>query len=160
MAVPPLKLPSVGKAAPAFKTVNQNNETVALKDFKGKKVVLYFYPKAMTPGCTTQACGIRDSKEEFATRNAVVLGISPDAPERLVKFIDKQELNFDLLSDEDNSIAEKYGVWAMKQFMGKEYVGIHRLTFIIDEDGKLAHIIEKVKTKTHHDDVLAIIDTL
>jgi peroxiredoxin Q/BCP len=160
MAVPPLNLPKVGKAAPAFKTVNQNEEAVALKDFKGKKVVLYFYPKAMTPGCTTQACGIRDSKEDFESRNTVVLGISPDSPARLVKFIEKQELNFDLLSDEDNAIAEKYGVWALKQFMGKEYVGIHRLTFIIDEDGKLVHIIEKVKTKSHHDDVIAIIDSL
>jgi peroxiredoxin Q/BCP len=160
MALPALELPKLGNNAPAFKTVNQNDESVALKDLKGKKVVLYFYPKAMTPGCTTQACGIRDSKAEFESRNTVVLGISPDAPNRLVKFIEKQELNFDLLSDEDHSIAEKYGVWALKKFMGKEYVGIHRLTFIIDENGKLAHIIEKVKTKSHHDDVLAIIDAM
>lgn len=160
MAVPPLTLPTIGKAAPAFTTVNQNDEKVALKDFKGKKVILYFYPKAMTPGCTTQACGLRDTQAELAERNAVVLGISPDAPARLVKFIDKHDLNFDLLSDEDHSIADKYGVWALKQFMGKEYEGIHRVTFIIDEQGKLAHIIEKVKTKTHHDDVLAILDSL
>jgi len=156
----PLKLPTVGKAAPAFKTVNQNDESVALKDLKGKKVVLYFYPKAMTPGCTNQACGIRDTKTDFEERNTVVLGISPDAPARLVKFIEKQSLNFDLLSDEDHSIAEKYGVWALKKFMGKEYVGIHRLTFIIDEKGKLVHIVEKVKTKSHHEDVLKIIDNL
>ncbi len=160
MAIPALELPETGKAAPAFTTVNQNGEKVALKDLKGQKVVLYFYPKAMTPGCTTQACGIRDTKADFEERNTVVLGISPDAPERLVKFIDKESLNFDLLSDEDHKIAEKYGVWALKKFMGKEYVGIHRLTFIIDENGKLAHIIEKVKTKSHHDDVLAIIDNL
>jgi peroxiredoxin Q/BCP len=114
----------------------------------------------MTPGCTTQACGIRDTQDEFEKRNAVVLGISPDAPSRLEKFIEKQSLNFDLLSDEDHKIAEKYGVWALKQFMGKEYVGIHRLTFIIDEKGKLVHIMEKVKTKSHHDDVLAILDSL
>ena len=120
-------------------------------------MVLYFYPKAMTPGCTTQACGIRDSRDEFEKLNTVVLGISPDAPERLQKFIDKQELNFDLLSDEDHSIAEAYGVWALKKFMGKEYVGIHRVTFIIDEKGVLRHIMAKVKTKTHHDDVLEII---
>lgn len=160
MAVPALKLPETGKAAPAFTAVNQHGEQVALKDFKGKKVILYFYPKAMTPGCTTQACGIRDTQAELAERNAVVLGISPDAPHRLVKFIEKYDLNFDLLSDEDHSIADKYGVWALKQFMGKEYEGIHRLTFIIDEQGKLVHIIEKVKTKTHHDDVLAILDNL
>lgn len=156
----PLSLPPIGKPAPAFRTVNQNGNAVALEDFKGKKVVLYFYPKAMTPGCTTQACGIRDAQAEFAQRNTVVLGISPDAPERLERFIEKQSLNFDLLSDEDHKIAESYGVWAWKKFMGKEYVGIHRLTFIINEDGNLVHIIEKVKTKTHHDDVLTIIDSL
>ncbi|MEJ2044968.1 MAG: thioredoxin-dependent thiol peroxidase [Reinekea sp.] len=160
MALPPLELPGIGKAAPAFTSVNQHGEKVALKDLKGKKVVLYFYPKAMTPGCTTQACGIRDTKAEFDARNTVVLGISPDAPARLMKFIERDQLNFDLLSDEDHKIAEKYGVWALKKFMGKEYVGIHRLTFIIDENGKLAHILEKVKTKSHHDDVLAILDSL
>lgn len=160
MAVPALVLPALGKAAPSFKTVNQNGESVALKDLKGKKVVLYFYPKAMTPGCTVQACGIRDAKADFEKRNTVVFGISPDAPGRLVKFIEKEGLNFDLLSDEDNSIAESYGVWALKQFMGKEYVGIHRVTFIIDENGKLAHVMEKVKTKSHHDDVLAILDAM
>ncbi|MAX99228.1 MAG: thioredoxin-dependent thiol peroxidase [Oceanospirillaceae bacterium] len=152
-----LNFPAIDKAAPAFSALNQKSETVTLKSLKGKKVVLYFYPKAMTPGCTTQACGIRDSRDEFEKLNTVVLGISPDAPERLQKFIDKQELNFDLLSDEDHSIAEAYGVWALKKFMGKEYVGIHRVTFIIDEKGVLRHIMAKVKTKTHHDDVLEII---
>ena len=155
-----LNLPNVGEAAPSFSTVNQRNETISLADLQGKKVVLYFYPKAMTPGCTTQACGLRDSESEFAKRNTVLLGISPDPSARLQKFEDKHELNFDLLSDEDHSIAESYGVWALKKFMGKEYVGIHRLTFIIDEQGKLVHIMEKVKTKSHHDDVLAIIDQL
>jgi peroxiredoxin Q/BCP len=160
MALPPLELPTIGKAAPAFTALNQNEEKISLSSLKGKKVVLYFYPKAMTPGCTTQACGIRDTQKDFDKRNTVVLGISPDAPSRLVKFIEKQQLNFDLLSDEDHSIAEKYGVWALKKFMGKEYVGIHRLTFVIDEKGKLTHIIEKVKTKTHHDDLLTIIDSM
>lgn len=160
MPLPPLNLPAVGKAAPAFKTVNQNGDTVALKDLKGKKVVLYFYPKAMTPGCTTQACGLRDVQADYEKRNTVVLGISPDAPNRLTKFIEKYDLNFDLLSDEDHSIADKYGVWALKKFMGKEYEGIHRITFIIGEDGKLVHIMEKVKTKSHHEDVLAILDDL
>lgn len=160
MPVPPLELPAIGKKAPAFTTVNQNEEKVKLSDFKGQRVILYFYPKAMTPGCTTQACGLRDSKKELEKRNAVVLGVSPDAPKRLVKFIERDELNFDLLSDEDHKMAEAYGVWALKKFMGKEYVGQHRVTFIIDENGKLAHIIEKVKTKTHHDDVLAILDEM
>ncbi|MFT7410679.1 MAG: peroxiredoxin Q/BCP, partial [Oleispira sp.] len=141
-------------------TTDQNGETVSLADFKGKKVVLYFYPKASTPGCTTQACGIRDNQDAFTQANTVVLGISPDATKRLTNFTVKQALNFPLLSDEDNAIAESYGVWALKKFMGKEYVGIHRITFIIDEASILRHVMEKVKTKSHHDDVLDIINTL
>lgn len=155
-----LNLPKTGAPAPDFTTLNQRDEQVSLSDFHGKKVILYFYPKAMTPGCTTQACGLRDSKAELDKRNTVVLGISPDAPKRLQKFIDKEGLNFDLLSDEDHAIADKYGVWALKKFMGKEYEGIHRITFVIDERGQLAAIMEKVKTKSHHDDVLALIDSL
>ncbi|MDK2779547.1 MAG: thioredoxin-dependent thiol peroxidase [Pseudomonadota bacterium] len=155
-----LDFPPLDKPAPAFSALNQNSETVTLDSLRGKKVVLYFYPKAMTPGCTTQACGIRDTRGEYDALNTVVLGISPDAPARLQKFIDKQELNFDLLSDEDHSIAEAYGVWALKKFMGKEYVGIHRVTFIIDEQGVLRHIMAKVKTKTHHDDLLDILRSM
>lgn len=152
-----LILPPLDQQAPQFTTTDQNGDEVSLSDFKGKKVVLYFYPKASTPGCTVQAAGIRDSKAAFAKANTVVLGISPDTAKRLTNFTTKQELNFTLLSDEDHAIAESYGVWALKKFMGKEYIGIHRLTFIIDEEGVLRHIIEKVKTKTHHDDVLDII---
>ncbi|MAE21049.1 MAG: thioredoxin-dependent thiol peroxidase [Pseudomonas sp.] len=155
-----LNLPAVGQPAPDFTTLNQREESVTLSALKGKKVVLYFYPKAMTPGCTVQACGLRDTQKELADRNVVVLGLSPDAPKRLQKFIDRDELNFDLLSDEDHAIAELYGVWALKKFMGKEFMGVHRLTFIIDEEGTLVHIMEKVKTKTHHDDVLAVLDAL
>jgi peroxiredoxin Q/BCP len=114
----------------------------------------------MTPGCTTQACGLRDSKAELEKRNAVALGISPDAPGRLTKFIEKESLNFDLLSDEDHSIADLYGVWGLKKFMGREFDGIHRITFIIDEQGKMANVMEKVKTKSHHDDVLGALDGL
>ena len=150
-----LNLPKVGKAAPAFKLKNQKGEDVSLKDFKGEKdVVLYFYPKAMTPGCTVQAQGIRDSKRKYSSKGVVVLGVSIDAPERLMKFREKEKLNFDLLSDEDHKIAEKYGVWDMKKFMGREYMGIHRITFIIGKDGKIKHIFEKVNTKTHHEDAL------
>lgn len=150
-----MSFPSVGKAAPAFNLVNQKGEKVSLKDFKGKKnVVLYFYPKAMTPGCTVQACGIRDTKRKFSSQKTVVLGVSPDAPERLSKFIEKEGLNFDLLSDEDHKIADKYGCWGLKKFMGKEYMGILRVTFIIGMDGKIKHVMEKVKTKSHHDDTL------
>ncbi len=155
-----LDFPELGQSAPDFTTLNQREEEVSLSGLKGKKVVLYFYPKAMTPGCTVQACGLRDTQKELEDRNVVVLGLSPDAPKRLQKFIDRDELNFDLLSDEDHGIAEKYGVWAMKKFMGREFMGVHRITFIIDEDGKLVHIMEKVKTKTHHDDLIAALDAL
>ena len=108
----------------------------------------------------SQACGIRDSKKEFEELNTVVLGISPDAPARLQKFIDRDKLNFDLLADEDHAIADAYGVWGLKKFMGREYEGIHRITFIIGEDGTLKHIMSKVKTKSHHDDVLEVLRTL
>lgn len=155
-----LSFPPLDQLAPQFTTTDQNGEEISLADFKGKKVVLYFYPKASTPGCTVQACGIRDSKSEFEKANTIVLGISPDATKRLTNFTTKQELNFPLLSDEDHSIAESYGVWALKKFMGKEYIGIHRVTFIIDEEGILRHIMKKVKTKTHHEDVLEIINDL
>jgi thioredoxin-dependent peroxiredoxin len=150
--------PIIGYMAPAFALLNQRGEKVSLKDFKGKKnVVVYFYPRANTPGCTVQACGIRDYKKEFEKLNTVILGISPDTVKKLQGFEQKQDLNFDLLADEDHSIAEKYGVWGLKKFMGKESMGILRTTFIIGQDGKLKYIIDKVNTKTHHDDVLKLI---
>lgn len=151
-----MAFPTVGKAAPSFTLVNQDGEKVSLKDFKGKQtVVLYFYPKAMTPGCTVQACGLRDSKRKLTSNDIVVLGVSPDAPARLAKFIERDKLNFDLLSDEDHAVADKYGAWGPKKFMGKSYDGILRTTFIIGKDGKLKHVMAKVNTKTHHDDVIA-----
>ena len=150
-----MPLPKIGNLAPAFSLQNQQGNKVSLKDFKGKKnVVIYFYPKASTPGCTVQACGIRDSAAAFKKLNTVVVGISPDPIKRLQNFIDKQALNFDLLSDEDHSIADKYGAWGPKKFMGKEYDGILRSTFIVGKDGKLKAIMDKVKTKSHHDDVI------
>lgn len=149
-----------GTPAPDFSALNQREETVSLSSLKGRKVVLYFYPKAMTPGCTTQACGIRDSKADFDSRNTVVLGVSPDAPKRLVKFIERDGLNFDLLSDEDLTLCNAFGVWGLKKFMGREYDGVHRVTYILDEDGIIRHVMGKVKTKSHHDDVLAAIDSL
>ncbi|MDF1764409.1 MAG: thioredoxin-dependent thiol peroxidase, partial [Oleibacter sp.] len=121
-----LDLPTVGQPAPDFTTLNQSGEQVSLATYAGKKVVLYFYPKAMTPGCTVQACGLRDTKADLEKHNAIALGVSPDAPKRLQKFIERDALNFDMLSDEDHAIAESYGVWAMKKFMGKEFVGVHR----------------------------------
>ncbi len=148
--------PKIGNMAPAFSLQDQDGNKVSLKDFKGKKnVVLYFYPKAMTPGCITQACGIRDSKKAFAKFDTVVLGVSPDPVKKLAGFIEKKELNFTLLSDEDHAIADKYGCWGMKKFMGREFMGLIRTTFIIGKDGRLLKVMDKFKTKTHHDDVLA-----
>jgi len=153
--------PKVGNLAPAFTLLNQDGEKVSLKQFRDKSnVVVYFYPKAMTPGCTVQACGIRDSKKELAKLNTVVLGISPDPFARLAKFIEKQDLNFTLLSDEDHAITEKYGCWDLKKFMGKEFMGVVRTSFIIGKDGKLKKVMDKFKTKTHHDDVIAQIKEL
>ena len=156
-----MAMPKVGNMAPAWTLLNQQGEKVSLKDFKGEKnVVFYFYPKALTPGCTTQACGIRDAKKELDKLDTVVFGVSPDPVPKLQRFIEKKELNFDLLSDEDKKITEKYGVWGLKKFMGKEFMGVIRTTFIIGKDGRLKHIMDKVKTKTHHDDVIEILKTL
>jgi thioredoxin-dependent peroxiredoxin len=147
-----------GKKAPAFKLKNQNDETVQLKDFAGKKVLVYFYPKAMTPGCTVQACSLRDSLAELEARNTVVLGISPDPVSRLKKFEDKEELNFTLLSDEDHQVADKFGVWGPKKFMGRVSDGIHRISFLINEKGVVEQVFDNFKTKDHHDVVLQYLD--
>ena len=150
-----MSFPTIGKLAPAFSLLNQDGEKVQLKDFKGKSlVVLYFYPKAMTPGCTIQACGLRDSKKELTKLNTIAIGISPDLPSKLLKFIDKEDLNFELLSDPEHEIAEKYGVWGKKKFMGKEYIGIIRTTFIIGTDGKLKTVLDDFTTKNHHQEVI------
>ena len=144
-----------GCEAPGFELKNQHQELINLSDFRNEKyVVLYFYPKASTPGCTVQACSIRDSYKEFSELDTVVLGISPDPSYKLLKFEQKQNLNFSLLSDLEHVIAEKYGVWDLKKFMGREFFGIIRSTFIIDKTGLIAHIMPKVNTKTHHDDTL------
>ena len=141
---------SVGSQAPIFTLLNQQEQLVSLNDFRGKKVLVYFYPKALTPGCTTQACGLRDSKSELDALGLVVLGISPDTPKKLAQFIEKKALNFTLLSDPDHKIAEQFGVWGEKKFMGKTYDGIHRISFLIDENGKIIHVFDKFKTKEHH----------
>ncbi len=155
-----MSFPKIGIKAPLFTLLNQAGIEIDLKKIKGKNIVLYFYPKASTPGCTTQACGIRDSEKELAKANTVVFGISPDTPPKLAKFIEKEKLNFDLLSDPEHLIAEKYGVWGLKKFMGKEYMGIRRTTFIIGIDGKLKYIMDDFKTKTHHDDLLSLVTAL
>lgn len=149
-----MKTLQAGDKAPQFSLQNQNDETVSLTDYAGKKVLVYFYPKAMTPGCTTQAQGLRDVNEELTAKNVVVLGVSPDAVKRLPKFIEKENLNFTLLSDEDHAVADAFGVWGPKKFMGKEYDGIHRQTFLIDENGVIEHVFNKFKTKEHHTVVL------
>ncbi|MDE0952706.1 MAG: thioredoxin-dependent thiol peroxidase [Halioglobus sp.] len=153
--------PAIGKMAPAFTLLDQDGKKVRLSQFRSKKnVVLYFYPKAMTPGCTVQACGIRDSKKVLAKLNTVVLGVSPDPVAKLARFIDKQDLNFTLLSDEGHPITEKYGAWGLKKFMGREFMGVLRSTIIIGKDGRVKHVMDKVKTKSHHDDVIALIEEL
>lgn len=155
-----MSMPKVGSKAPLFKLLNQDGKEVDLIKFQDKNIVLYFYPKASTPGCTTQACGIRDIKKELAKANTIVFGISPDLPPKLLKFIEKEKLNFELLSDPEHLIAEKYGVWGLKKFMGREYMGIKRTTFIIGDGGVLKHIMDDVKTKTHHDEVLSLVTVL
>ena len=151
-----MALIKVGETAPNFGLLNQRGENVTLSEFSNKKnIVLYFYPKAMTPGCTVQACGIRDSAVEFDELDTVVLGISPDSFSRLARFEEKQELNFDLLSDEDHIVTKSYGCWDMKKFMGKEYMGVLRSTFIINKTGMVSFVMGKVNTKNHHQDVLS-----
>ncbi len=144
-----------GQKAPIFSLHNQDDETVSLADYAGRKVVLYFYPKADTPGCTTQACGIRDRSGEYDDAGATVIGVSADAPTKLRKFADKHDLDFTLVGDPGHEVLEAYGVWMEKKNYGKTYMGIQRATFIIDGDGNVAHVIPKVSPKTHDDEVLA-----
>jgi peroxiredoxin Q/BCP len=151
-----------GDKAPLFELLDQNGELIKLSDYlgeSGKQVLIYFYPKAMTPGCTVQAQGLRDSKLQLAQANTVVFGISPDEPKRLAKFCQRDELNFTLLSDVDHKVADQFGVWGLKKFMGKEYDGIHRLSFLIGVDGKIAHVFNKFKTKDHHQVVLDVLNS-
>jgi thioredoxin-dependent peroxiredoxin len=153
-------LPALGSVAPSFTLHNQDGQAVSLESFRGQNVVVYFYPRAMTPGCTVQACGLRDKKTDLAANGIVVLGISPDAPKALKKFQEKDGLNFDLLSDADHKVAEAYGSWGQKQFMGKTFDGILRQSFLLDKEGRIAHIISKVDTKTHAEDVLGFYSKL
>ena len=144
-----------GKPAPDFELTSDAGEQVKLSDFRGKPVVLYFYPKDDTPGCTAQACGIRDAYSEFQDRGAVVLGVSPDSEASHVKFRDKYELPFTLLADPEHEVSERYGTWVEKKYMGKKYMGVERSTFLIDSQGNVARVMRRVKPDTHADDVLA-----
>jgi peroxiredoxin Q/BCP len=143
-----------GDEAPDFELTDQDGEVHKLGDYAGKNVVLYFYPKALTSGCTVQACGVRDRAADYEQANAVVLGVSPDPQNKLREFVDKEQLNFTLLGDEDHSVADKYGVWVEKSMYGRKYWGFERSTFVIGPDGKIEHVFRKVKPAEHDDLVL------
>jgi peroxiredoxin Q/BCP len=149
-----------GDKAPGFELLNQDGEPVRLSDHAGETVVIYFYPRADTPGCTTQACGIRDRRAEYAAAGATVIGVSPDEPAALRKFADKHDLDFTLVGDPDHSVAEAYGVWVEKKNYGKTYMGIQRATFIVGPDGRVAKAFPKVSPKTHDDVVLKALGEL
>lgn len=146
---------NIGDKAPAFEATDQNGNTIKLEDFMGKKVVLFFYPKASTPGCTAEACNLRDNYQSFLAKGYAVVGVSADSVKRQLNFSNKNELPYSLLADEDKAVIEAYGVWGPKKFMGKTYDGIHRTTFIIDENGRIEDVITKVKTKDHTAQILA-----
>ena len=147
-----------GDAAPDFELPDQDGRVVKLSDLRGQSVVVYFYPKASTPGCTTQACGVRDHRVDYEQANAVVLGISPDPVAKVKKFHEKEGLNFALLADEGHAVAERYGVWVTKSMYGREYLGNERTTFIIDPEGKVAEVLRKVKPAEHDDLVLKALE--
>jgi peroxiredoxin Q/BCP len=143
-----------GDKAPSFAGLDQDGKEHKLEDYKGKKLVVFFYPKASTPGCTAEACDLRDNFERFQANNYELLGVSADAAEKQAKFKEKYDFQFPLLADENKSVIEAFGVWGPKKFMGKEYDGIHRTTFVIDENGIIEEVIDKVKTKAHAEQIL------
>ena len=151
---------SEGDTAPDFTLFDQDGNPVTLSGLRGTTVVLYFYPRADTPGCTMQACGVRDHHGEYEGAGAAVLGISPDDVEALAKFSDKYDLDFTLLADPDHAVAEAYGVWVEKKMYGKAYRGVQRSTFIVGADGRIARVFEKVSPKSHDDVVLGALDEL
>jgi thioredoxin-dependent peroxiredoxin len=143
-----------GEVAPDFELPDQDGRTTKLSDFRGRPVVVYFYPKADTPGCTTQACGVRDHRGDYASAGAVVVGISPDPVTRVKSFHEKHALNFPLLADEHHAVADAYGVWGQKSMYGRTYWGVQRTTFVIDSEGKVAQVLQAVKPATHDEQVL------
>jgi peroxiredoxin Q/BCP len=145
----------LGDNAPDFTLPDQDGTPVTLSELRGKPVVVYFYPKASTPGCTIQACGVRDHETQYADLGAKVLGVSPDPVKPIAKFVEKEQLNFTLLSDEDHKVADEYGVWVEKSLYGRTYWGNERTTFVIDAEGKISHIFRKVKPAQHDDLVLS-----
>ncbi|CAN5325787.1 thioredoxin-dependent thiol peroxidase [soil metagenome] len=143
-----------GDQAPQFSALDQDGNKVELNDFKGKKLVVFFYPKASTPGCTAEACNLKDNWENFIARGYAILGVSADSQKRQQNFKNRYELPYPLLADEDRKVIDAFGVWGPKKFMGKEFDGIHRTTFVIDENGKIEDVIEKVNTKEHASQIL------
>jgi peroxiredoxin Q/BCP len=151
---------SPGDTAPDFALPDQNGDEVRLSDLRGRPVVVYFYPRADTPGCTKQACGVRDHRADYEAAGATVIGISPDPPGRVAKFAAKRSLEFPLLGDEDHAVADAYGTWGEKKMYGKTYWGVSRSTFIVDPAGNIAHVIPKASPKTHDEEVLAALAEL
>jgi thioredoxin-dependent peroxiredoxin len=147
-------MPQAGQKAPEFRLPSSTGREISLDDLAGKIVVLYFYPRADTPGCTKEACGFRDALADYDKANVAVLGISPDPAEDVRKFSDKFHLNFPLLADADHAVAEKYGTWQEKSMMGRKYMGAVRTTFVIGKDGRIMHVFEKVKPEGHDQEVL------
>lgn len=152
-----MKILEVGEKAPTFEGVNQNNEKISSDDYSGSKWVIYFYPKDNTPGCTAQACSLRDGYDALRNKGIKVLGVSADGVKSHDKFVTKYDLPFALLADENKSVINKFGVWGPKKFMGREYEGIHRVSFLIDESGIITHVVQKPKTKDHANEILGLL---
>ena len=153
-----MKILEVGETAPSFEGVNQNNEKISSDDYLGSKWVIYFYPKDNTPGCTAQACSLRDGYDALRNHGIKVLGVSADGVKSHDKFASKFDLPFALLADEDKEVINQFGVWGPKKFMGREYEGIHRVSFVIDEKGVITHVIQKPKTKDHANEILGLLN--
>lgn len=152
-----MTLLKIGDIAPQFSLLDQDNELISLSDFKNCKILIYFYPKAMTPGCTIQACGLRDHMDDFKKNGVEIIGISGDKPERLLRFAEKEILNFTLLSDEKHQVSNKFGVWGEKSFMGKTYYGIKRISFLINANGTIEQVFENFKVNNHYSLILSYI---
>jgi peroxiredoxin Q/BCP len=155
-----MELLEAGDPAPDFEAQTDRGETFKLSDLRGKPLVLYFYPRADTPGCTKEACGFRDDFSAYKRKGVEIVGVSPDTVKKQSKFKDKFELPFTLIADEDHRIADLYGVWGLKKFMGREYEGVHRVTYLLDAEGEIVHVFEKVKPEEHSAEILAMLDTV
>jgi peroxiredoxin Q/BCP len=154
-----MELAEVGKPAPDFEALDDAGDPIKLSDYKGKEVVLYFYPRADTPGCTKEACAFRDDYSAYEEAGVVILGVSPDTVKKQAKFKEKWDLPFPLIADPDHAIADAYGVWGPKKFMGREYEGVHRTTFIIDKKGNIKKVFENVKPAEHSQEILAVMQS-